>query len=171
MERPRQGWGVRRRARYTERMIPFTNTPASRASSVEPMAGARNATAGGAGVVSGAPLVLLRAEGALVLAGAVLAYHHLGGSWWLFALLFLAPDLSMLGYLAGPRAGAIAYDAVHTYLAPAALALLGLVAPAVLPFAVIWFGHLGFDRLQGYGLKYATRFSQTHLGARRSSDR
>ncbi len=123
------------------------------------------------GTALGWPRILLRAEGALVLVAAAVAYHHLGGRWWLFALLFLAPDLSMLGSLAGPRAGAIAYDAVHTYLAPGALAILGAVAPAVVPFALIWIAHLGFDRLQGYGLKYATAFGDTHLGvSRRGGD-
>src|SRR5882672_2456799 len=54
-----------------------------------------------AGSVSGAPLALLRLEGAAALAGAALAYSALGGRWSMFALLFLVPDLSMLGYLAG----------------------------------------------------------------------
>ncbi len=116
------------------------------------------------GVVLGAPAALLRSEGALVLVAAVVAYHHLGGSWWLFAAFFLAPDLSMLGYLAGPRVGAACYNLVHTYLAPGALALIGAIDPSVLPAAVIWFAHLGFDRFLGYGLKYPTTFGDTHLG-------
>ncbi len=123
------------------------------------------------GVVLGAPAVLLRSEGALVLVAAVVGYHHLGGSWWLFAALFLAPDLSMLGYLGGPRVGAACYNLVHTYLAPGALALVGAVVPAVLPVAMIWFAHLGFDRLLGYGLKYPTAFGDTHLATNGRSAR
>ena len=38
--------------------------------------------------------------------GSILAYHWQLGSWWTFAALFLVPDLSMLGYLAGPSVGA-----------------------------------------------------------------
>jgi hypothetical protein len=114
----------------------------------------------------GAPKTLLRAEDALVLCGAVAAYHHLGGPWALFALLFLAPDLSMLGYAAGPRAGAAVYNAVHTYLAPAALAVAGIWLPSLLPLAAIWSAHIAADRILGYGLKYASGFGDTHLGKR-----
>ncbi len=32
----------------------------------------------------------------------------------LFVVLILAPDLSMLGYLAGSRVGAAVYNVVHT---------------------------------------------------------
>ncbi len=49
-------------------------------------------------------------------------------------------------------------------MAPGALALIGAIVPSMLPEAVIWFAHLGFDRLLGYGLKYPTTFGDTHLG-------
>ena len=48
--------------------------------------------------VSG-PGVLLRVEGTVLLVLSVLLYWLNGGSWVLFGLLFLAPDLSMLGYV------------------------------------------------------------------------
>jgi len=57
---------------------------------------------------------ILKLEGAAALAAAVALYAHAGLSWPLFALLILAPDLSMLAYLLGPRAGAAAYNSVHT---------------------------------------------------------
>jgi hypothetical protein len=116
--------------------------------------------------VSGAPLLLLRLEGAGVLVVAIAIYAHLGLNWWLFALLFFTPDLSMLGYLAGPRIGAIAYNAIHTYIAPALLGAFGVLAGSqlMLGLAVIWVGHIGFDRVFGYGLKYASSFGDTHLG-------
>ena len=124
---------------------------------------AREVSARGA---QGMPRALLRIEGALVLGAALLAYGHLGGSWTWFAALFLLPDLSMLGYLAGPRVGAVAYNAGHSHLAPALLAVasVALGAPALLLGAAIWVGHVGFDRMLGYGLKYATAFGDTHLG-------
>jgi len=114
----------------------------------------------------GTPLLLLRLEGAGVLLLALAGFAHTGESWWLFAVLFLAPDLSMLGYLTGPRNGAIIYNAVHSYLAPMALGLAGLRAGRLLPvaLALIWAGHIGFDRLMGYGLKYPASFGDTHLG-------
>jgi hypothetical protein len=93
-------------------------------------------------------------------------YAVWGGSWWLYAILFLAPDLSFAGYLAGPRIGAIVYNAAHSYLTPIALMTTGstLGSPLVLFIAMIWLAHIGFDRALGYGLKYATGFGFTHLG-------
>jgi hypothetical protein len=125
-------------------------------------------TAHAVGAVSGAPLVLLRLEGAAVLVAATLAYAALGGRWAWFAGLFLVPDLSMLGYLGGRRLGAACYNAGHSYLGPAALAALGVAAslPMLLGVACIWTAHIGFDRLLGFGLKYATSFGDTHLGSR-----
>ena len=111
---------------------------------------------------------LLRLEGALALGAAVLAYRAVGGGWPMFAALFLAPDLGMLGYLAGRRPGAAIYNAAHTYLAPAALALAGLSlqAPSLYGPALVWAAHIGFDRLMGYGLKHPSAFGATHLGWR-----
>ncbi len=123
-------------------------------------------TAAFPGGVSGTPRVVLRLEGALLLLAAVAGYAHFGAGWGLFALLFLAPDLSFLGYLAGPRVGAVAYNAAHSTLGGATLALasFALAMPALLPIALIWIGHVGFDRMLGYGLKYGTAFGHTHLG-------
>ena len=112
------------------------------------------------------PRVLLRLEGAAVLALAVAAYRAGGGSWWAFALLLLAPDLALLGYLAGTRVGAAAYNLAHTEVLPLALLGYGLWGghPTALSLALIWLAHLGLDRLVGYGLKYATAPKDTHLG-------
>ena len=111
------------------------------------------------------PLPLLRLEGAAVLAGSVCAYRLSHGSWLLFALLFLAPDLSMVGYAINARAGAAAYNAIHTYAGPMLLAMYSIAADrrALLPVALIWIAHIGFDRLLGFGLKYGSGFKDTHL--------
>ena len=112
-------------------------------------------------------LILLRLEGLVVAAVAALLYARTGASWWLFAALWLVPDLSMLGYLAGPCQGARIYNAIHSYVAPGALALFALLLPgthAVLPIALIWVNHIGVDRMLGYGLKYGNGFGFTHLG-------
>jgi hypothetical protein len=116
--------------------------------------------------VSGGPKYLLRAEGLTVLALAVALYWRGGFSWILFAVLFLVPDVSMLGYFINPRIGAACYNAVHTYVGPFLLALIGLFAgaPICMAIALIWAAHIGFDRLLGYGLKYQTAFTDTHLG-------
>jgi hypothetical protein len=108
---------------------------------------------------------MLRVEGATMLVGSVLLYWVGGGSWWLFALLLLAPDLSMLGYLVGPRVGALTYNVFHSYPLPAALGIFGVLAgaPLAVSVALVWFAHIGMDRLVGYGLKYPTAFKDTHL--------
>jgi hypothetical protein len=118
------------------------------------------------GTVSGGVLTLLRLEGLTLFAGMTLLYALWGGSWWIYFVLFLAPDLSFLGYLAGPRIGAIAYNAMHSYMAPMALmtAGFGFAPPLVLSIAMIWLAHIGFDRALGYGLKYSAGFGFTHLG-------
>ncbi|MEO3388141.1 DUF4260 domain-containing protein [Mesorhizobium sp. CAU 1741] len=119
-----------------------------------------------AGVVTGAPKLILRLEGLLVLAAAAVAYARLDASWWLFAILFLAPDLFMAGYLAGPKVGAAVYNAAHWYGVPLALIALGVFTPVphALAIGLTWAAHIGFDRALGYGLKYADGFGSSHLG-------
>lgn len=119
------------------------------------------------GAVTGGVRVLLRLEGLALFGLALGAYFWLGSEpWWLFVVLFLAPDLSFLGYLAGPRAGAIAYNVAHATVGPLALLAIGAVTGSNLAvsLALIWLAHIGIDRAIGYGLKYATGFGFTHLG-------
>ena len=109
---------------------------------------------------------LLRFEALLALFTAVVAYRWLGGAWSLFFSVFLVPDLSFVGYLAGPRVGAVAYNAMHSYVGPVVLGGLGvlLVTPLLSQLALIWVAHIGFDRSLGYGLKSFSSFHDTHLG-------
>ena len=118
------------------------------------------------GAVTGGVRTLLRLEGLTLFAGMTLLYGLWGGPWWVYAVLFLAPDISFLGYLAGPKAGAIAYNAAHSYIVPMALmtAGFGFAPPLLLTIAMIWLAHIGFDRTLGYGLKYFAGFGFTHLG-------
>ena len=111
------------------------------------------------------PRSLLHIEGAVVAVAAVALYFHLGYPWLLVLLLALAPDLSMVGYVAGSAVGAVAYDIAHTYAIPVALALVGVFADTNLAvqIALIWGAHIGVDRAIGYGLKYRTGFQDTHL--------
>ena len=112
------------------------------------------------------PRLFLRLEALALFILATWAFAHTGTSWWLYAILFLTPDLSFAGYLAGPRPGAVAYNALHTTLGPALLAGLGLFLDRsmLLGLAAIWAAHIGFDRMLGYGLKYTSGFNDTHLG-------
>jgi Domain of unknown function (DUF4260) len=123
----------------------------------------------GHGFTEGGVRALLQAEGFAAFAVAVALYAHAGLSWPIFALLILAPDLSMLGYLAGPRFGAALYNLAHTYVLALPLVLIGFLAdrPVLTAVGLLLIAHIGFDRALGYGLKYSTGFRNTHLSGRR----
>ena len=111
------------------------------------------------------PLWLLKLEGAVVFIIALVLYSRLENGWLMFVLLFFVPDVSMIGYAANTKLGATIYNLVHTYALPAGLGLVGLfTANALLvSLSLIWFAHIGLDRLLGFGLKYPTVFKDTHL--------
>ena len=111
------------------------------------------------------PKILLHLEGVVVLNLSVFFYQQLHASWLLFAILFLAPDLFMLGYLANVRIGSTIYNFAHTYITPGILLTIAHLAvkQQLFPLALIWTAHIGFDRLLGFGLKYPTHFKDTHL--------
>ena len=116
--------------------------------------------------VQGVPRRLLRAEGAAVLIAAVAAFAHTGLPWWMFAALFLIPDLAIIAYLGGNRAGSACYNATHVYIGPILTLGAGLILdqPTAAGAGLIWAAHIGFDRALGLGLKYASGFGHTHLG-------
>ena len=116
------------------------------------------------GAVNGAVRVWLRLEGFAFLVFAVYLYSSGGHSWLLFAALFLVPDISLAGYMAGPRVGAAVYNVAHSYAGPLVLTIALLASGMTLIAALIWGAHVGFDRALGYGLKYPTAFGDTHLG-------
>jgi hypothetical protein len=79
------------------------------------------------------PKPLLHIEGAAVFLASLFVYQWHHGSWILFVLLFLVPDLSMIGYVFNPRVGAITYNLVHTYVGPLALSGYALFSGRHLP--------------------------------------
>lgn len=109
--------------------------------------------------------LLVRLEWAFLAAGLLVIYGTIGGSWLLLLGLFLVPDLSMLGYLANARVGAVAYNAAHALVGPVLLALVWVWSPSplLLELALIWGFHIAFDRALGYGLKLSS-FQETHMG-------
>jgi hypothetical protein len=119
------------------------------------------------GAATGGVRTLLRLEGLTLFAVMVALYAVWDGKWWLFAVLFLAPDLSFAAYLAGARIGAIVYNAAHSTLGPVALMAFGSMFgdPKTPQLAMIWLAHIGIDRALGYGLKYGAGFAHTHLGS------
>jgi hypothetical protein len=118
----------------------------------------------GFGAVTGTPRLWLRVEGLYVLALALSLYSRGDHSWILFAALFFSPDLSFLGYLGGSRTGAVVYNIAHSYAGPVLLTIFALVRGGPPVVGLIWAAHIGFDRALGYGLKYSSDFSHTHLG-------
>lgn len=118
------------------------------------------------GAVTGLPRLWLRAEGVSAFAAGAGLYLHLGGSLlWLVPLL-LAVDVSMVGYLTGPRPGAFVYNLAHNWATGIVVLALAwwLGSPAVALVGAILVAHTGVDRVAGYGLKYPTAFADTHLG-------
>jgi Domain of unknown function (DUF4260) len=111
-------------------------------------------------------IILERLEGFALLAASVITFAITAPNWILFAVLLLSPDLAMLGYLRGPRFGAITYNLAHLKILPLALGSIGLLTSNTLEIqlALIWFAHIGMDRAAGYGLKLETGFSDTTLG-------
>lgn len=110
---------------------------------------------------------LLRWEGLTIGLAAIAAYAILERSWKLFMILIFVPDVAIAGYAFGPRVGAIAYNATHSYLGPAAVGALSWCAgwsDAAAP-VLIWIAHIGLDRAIGYGLKHRSGFKTTHLSS------
>jgi hypothetical protein len=98
-------------------------------------------------------------RGPALFGAATLFYPVSGAPWWLYAALFLAPDLSFLAYLAGPRPGAILYNALHAAIGPLLLGLAYVVMhwPMAGSVALIWLAHIGVDRALGYGPEISVR--------------
>jgi uncharacterized protein DUF4260 len=113
------------------------------------------------------PDVLLRLEGLLELVVGCVAYQRLyPHHWGIFAVLFLAPDISLLGYLrSASKASAVFYNLVHSYVLPLALGLLAWELGSALTgqLALIWLAHISFDRCLGFGLKFPESFRVTHI--------
>ena len=95
-----------------------------------------------------------------------LSQHSLDLPVWLWAVLFFAPDISMLGYLVNARAGAFGYNLFHHKGIAFLLITIGYPVnlEVLLSIGILLFAHASFDRIWGYGLKYASGFKHTHLG-------
>ena len=87
-------------------------------------------------------------------------------SWWMYLLLFFAPDIGMIGYLVNTKVGAFTYNLLHHKGIASLLMIVGIVVANdyLLVAGLIMFAHASFDRILGYGLKYADSFKHTSLG-------
>jgi uncharacterized protein DUF4260 len=108
----------------------------------------------------------IRADAAAIVALTLWAVSVTNSSWIWFFALFLLPDLSMIGYVFGPRVGAAAYNVGHLYAWPVGLLAAGLTTHAsfATTAALSWIAHIALDNVVGYGLKLPTGFEYTTLG-------
>ncbi len=113
------------------------------------------------------PGLMLRLESLGMLSAVVVLYGRIfGGHWGLFWLLFFLPDVSFVGWIGGEQSwAATGYNLLHWEAAAMALVVAGWLGGTMLPLqlGLIWLGHISFDRVVGYGLKYRGVFRRTHL--------
>jgi len=93
-------------------------------------------------------------------------FNQLDYAWWWFLGLILAPDFSMIGYIFGNKPGAFLYNLAHHRGIAILVYLAGIYSSNSLIqlTGIILFAHSSMDRMLGYGLKYETGFTFTHLG-------
>src|SRR5262245_53645918 len=108
----------------------------------------------------------LRLEGIAGLVLGWVTWRVFNGDLITFIPLLLVPDAAMLGYLRGPRIGAITYNLVHNWFTAGVVFAIGaaLESDAIAMAGALLVAHTGIDRVMGYGLKYPTSFKDTHLG-------
>ena len=118
---------------------------------------------------------IIQLEEAAMLGISIYALYLLKVEWWFYLLLLLGPDVSMLGYAAGNKIGAITYNLFHHKAVAIILFTLGLINQSWIlqVIGIILFGHSSMparltpadgDRMLSYGLKHFTGFKHTHLG-------
>jgi len=118
------------------------------------------------GMTTGAVRTWLRLEGLAAFVIGVALFGASGGNWLFLVPLLLLPDVSAIGYLAGPRIGAFTYNLVHNWVPGIVTLGIGawLASPTILLAAAVLIAHVGMDRAVGYGLKLPSSFHDTHLG-------
>ena len=141
-------------------------TAVIQASEHPPVAGAHPSVAAQPPLVAPSIRAWLRIEGLAGFVAGIVLFVGLGGPWFLAIPLLLVPDMSALGYLRGPRVGAVTYNLVHNWAI--GLVVLGIgvwsgVGAVGLAGAIL-IAHVGMDRVAGYGLKLPSSFQDTHLG-------
>lgn len=109
---------------------------------------------------------LLKLELASLVILSVWLFSQLELSWWLYPVLFLVPDIGMIGYIINSKLGAWTYNLTHHLGLATILVMVGvIVGVQVIELAgIVMLGHSAFDRLFGFGLKYEDGFKHTHLG-------
>lgn len=108
---------------------------------------------------------ILKLEGLAIFLAAIYFFYITDGTWLWFAILFLVPDLSMIGYLKDKRAGALLYNLGHNFFTAFVIIAFGLISnnEVIIHLGIILLAHVGIDRFFGFGLKYKENFKKTHF--------
>ena len=98
---------------------------------------------------------LLRIEGLILLLGSIVIAVHFKYDWWLYIGLFFAADVSMFAFRKSDKLGANLYNLTHTTSIPMIFLIVGVIFefPLLISVMVIILGHIGYDRMNGFGLK------------------
>lgn len=108
---------------------------------------------------------IVRIENGVAFAISFYIYIQLDFPIWLFFVLLLVPDITMIGYTINKKIGAVVYNFGHSFILPLlfALAYFYFLKDYLLIISIIWLAHIFMDRLLGFGLKYKDSFNETHI--------
>jgi hypothetical protein len=109
---------------------------------------------------------LAKLEELAMLLFSIYLFSRLPYAWWVFPVFFFAPDISLIGQLAGKRPGAWIYNLVHHKALALGAYVLGslLGIPLAALIGALLLGHASFDRALGLGLLEANPQGQPTLG-------
>jgi hypothetical protein len=109
---------------------------------------------------------ILRAEGFVLFLLSSFFYIKLQGNWWMFIIIFLSIDFSMIGYLKNNKMGSQLYNVIHNYILAMLLFFIGFFYSSQVfqQVGIIVAAHVSIDRFFGFGLKNSSGFKDTHLG-------
>jgi hypothetical protein len=110
--------------------------------------------------------LLIKLEELALFILALWGLYFLNAEWWYYLLLLLGPDISMIGYFAGNKVGALLYNIFHHKAIAVAAFIIGMYwqQEILVLISIVLFGHSSMDRFFGYGLKLNEGFKFTHLG-------
>jgi Domain of unknown function (DUF4260) len=111
-------------------------------------------------------LFFQRLEAASMFIATLYFYHLAHGSWLWYVPMWIAFDVTAIGYVVNARIGAYTYNVGHSFVVPSLLAIADAASPHhwLTILTLMWFAHITLDRVQGYGLKETSGFTHTHLG-------
>jgi hypothetical protein len=111
-------------------------------------------------------LIKLEEAGVFALSVFLLYKLNIHLSWWLYVILFLSPDIGMVGYIVNTKIGALTYNLLHHKAIACILLFLGIIQSNdyLLLAGFLLLAHSSLDRILGYGLKYPDNFKHTNVG-------